>query len=46
MPLKKAFGNMDLVKERGMVDSLVRGLIRQPSELADGNFADDVSKAF
>lgn len=41
--LKDTFNNADLLKERNIVDSLFNGLIRQPVEKADGNFADDIT---
>ncbi len=41
--LRKAFGNMDLLKERDMVDALLRGLVTTAAENVDGNFVDDVS---
>jgi hypothetical protein len=42
LDLKDGFGNMDLLKERNMIDGLVKGLVTQPAENADGNFVDDV----
>ena len=41
--LKDNFGNMDLLKQRNMMDQLLRALVRQPSENVDGNFVDDIT---
>ena len=41
--LKNSFGNMDMLKQRFMIDALLRGLVRQPVEKADANFVDDVN---
>ena len=42
LDLKDAFGNMDIVEQRNMLDGLLRGMLKQRLQKADKNFADDV----
>ena len=43
LDLKDAFGNMDIVEQRNMVDGLLRGMLKQRLQKADRKFTDDVS---
>ena len=43
LDLKDAFGNMDIVEQRSMVDGLLRGMLKQRLQKADRKFTDGVS---
>jgi hypothetical protein len=41
--LKSSFGNMDILRNQGMLAKVVKGLLEQPAEIGDSNYIDDVS---